>query len=660
MDDYSADTGGKEPDEFDLDAFLRDNHFLDDETESKKKTSRLGLKRNKQNATADPPAASAATTSLSEVKPSALAKTTPSAGKPLTGAAGGNKDMPGAGQTQKKEDESRPRQAKDIQDKPQRGSDTLGKPWLERDRVEKTEAEKDLKSTETSKDAKSIVARYASHDVSKPVEKTTQKTNYPQRSPRPEADQVAGFMNPTPDYSLRSPRPEANKGPLASEQVQKTKGAQEHEAPLVPKEDTNKPQPSNTQPNSKPQAPKASPTKPEPEKIMETNKVDLGATMSYEALGEDYPEIPLVSEAKKEATVKKAPAKRPRSSSEANPQTAKPTDNPDASWSNLGMESKHKPSVLSAPRRTAKITTMADVGDYHQAGISDNAYRIRGGGKRHNKRTPLLVIVIALVAIVGIGLTGFFFKNSYGTLMVQKPAEQVITLTSTDTRQAIDAQMPQLLDNLNLKIDKIFSGFTDQGLNVVMNDQASSDNPDPTSTGGEIIDLAPGVSQDVLQGYYVGEFDAYDFTALQADFNGAWMLDVSQGDSGSYAQIKYINFAADSLDGELSYLMQVQQLSGDNSVIDSQGTDEFGNSYIQGYLVIDDNTYYWKVVGIPFSDYYGGQDTRQLPDTTVFVKCTIASFDFYGASTTTTDSSNSGTDTSNSGTDTGSSTTTTG
>jgi hypothetical protein len=286
----------------------------------------------------------------------------------------------------------------------------------------------------------------------------------------------------------------------------------------------------------------------------------------------------------------------------------------------------------ATPKRAPRLATLANPNDFHPAELVDNSYHIRGGGTRHNRRSPVMVILMALVIISGGGLLGFFLWDAFQGLLGEKPVENVITLSASETRGAIDSEMPVLLDYIWNGSESAQAVFLDNGWNVVMTGRDTSDNPDTTAVGSEIIHLAAGVDPSVLDnGYYASEFDGYDYDELQANFNGAWMLDISQGDLGVYAQLKYVNFAADSLDDEFQHLRELQRFAGDNLVTETEGVDGFGNSYVRGSLVIEEVTYYWEIIGIAFGNYYGGQDRRNLPETAVYVKCRIANFDFHGA-----------------------------
>jgi hypothetical protein len=283
-----------------------------------------------------------------------------------------------------------------------------------------------------------------------------------------------------------------------------------------------------------------------------------------------------------------------------------------------------------------RLQTIANPKDFHRAEIDDSSYHIRGGGTRHNKRTPALVIVIAAVIIVAVVLFGALLINMYTTMVDKSTVKPVVTLTAAETRAAIDAQMPRVVDHTKSNATDVYNAFIANGWSVYLNSRATED--DPNNAGGEIIRLDPAVPADVLNGYYSGEFNSYDFDELQKSFNGSWFLDISHGGQGALAQLKYINFAAeataneaDPLKAELLHLKSLQGLEGEGVVVLNEGVDDFGNTFIQGTITVGDTKYYWKLVGIALNEYYGGKDKRELPATAVFVRCSVSDFNFYGA-----------------------------
>jgi hypothetical protein len=436
-------------------------------------------------------------------------------------------------------------------------------------------------------------------------------------------------------------------------------------------------------------------------------KADPNTTMSYAALGEDYPEIPFVEsrglddddggKAQKSSKTSRtraypatmpdandfgldvlatdAPVRKTRSQS-ASSASAPAADRTRAAASSgtrrsqpaadaeaagapaaelprkrRSSASSSIPSASSSSTRrtgdaesmnrgrassqqTRRSAALANPQDFQQARFTDSGYRIRGGGTRHYRGNPVLIGLVAVVVIAGIVLLSFGLRSAFEALLVEKPDVSVITLTSSETREAIDSQMPHMLDYRDSSVESAYAAFVESGWNVVIDPRASSNNPDKSATGSEIIHLSPGVDPTILDhGYYQGEFDAYNFDELQQSFNGAWMFDISRGDMGFYLQLEYINFTSASLTNELEHLRASQGLADANAVIDLEKVDDYGNNLIRGYSVIDEVTYYWELVGINFEEYYGGQDRRSLSEASVFVKCRIANFDFYGVST---------------------------
>lgn len=295
----------------------------------------------------------------------------------------------------------------------------------------------------------------------------------------------------------------------------------------------------------------------------------------------------------------------------------------------------------------ALAPVITDNESYRTSGMFDNDYHIRGGGFTQGRK-PWILALLGLITAVALALGAFGAVKLVGYLVSVRVDNSIITITDDQAHSALAASMPQLLDYLGNDADAAFSSLSDAGLRVYLNDRETSDNPDATATGKEIVFLPSAATDDMLQTYNGSEFNDFDFDQLQNQMLGAWMLDISKGDKGTYIQYKYVNLAAASLSDEMQWLLTQQGLSGDNNHVLDQGTDEFGNSYIVGYLTQGTKVYYWRVISCSFGDYYQGADTRKLPSSAAYVKLRVADWDFVDTGSLQTSSTTSTSDTSTS------------
>ncbi|MDR1421509.1 MAG: hypothetical protein LBI64_01430 [Coriobacteriales bacterium] len=385
---------------------------------------------------------------------------------------------------------------------------------------------------------------------------------------------------------------------------------------------------------------------------------DLNKTMSYAAVGSDYPEMPLVEDytkptdsgvPDKAATSRSKPAARSAQGSQGRSKSAQTAASQQAqppartSRRSVAPTPELQPTAPERSRSSRRGTpatqplaaTGADPAAFRQTSMHDTSYRVRGGDLKY-RRTPIITILLALVVIAALAAAFYFLTNFVRAFVAEGPNEKVITLTTDETRSAIDSQMPTLTGWVSSSPDDAFDSFQETGWNVYINERFTSDNPDNTAYGKEIILLPAGETEATLTGYYEGGYNAYDFDELQSGFNGAWMLDLTSGDMGSFAQLKYVNLNSDGLVAEMQHLLSIQSLSGESTIVDQSDVDDYGNTFQKGYTVIDETTYYWEIIGIAFDDYYSGSDRRSLPDTAVFLKLKVATFDFYGVGADTT------------------------
>jgi len=319
---------------------------------------------------------------------------------------------------------------------------------------------------------------------------------------------------------------------------------------------------------------------------------DANATMSYAALGEPYPELPFADEYR-------VPA--PRSPSRSRRDFEQ------------GFEQAPPPSA-----------SIASPEDYHTIDMHDSGYRIRGGGGKH--RHSIIVTIVAILIIGGaVGGLGYFLYNTI-TALVQDTVVNPITLTASETRAAVDDGMPVLTQWIDWGYDDAVDSFIEQGFNVYNNARYSSDSPDATASAREIVRMPDGVAEEDLTGFFEGSYNAYSIEELQRMFNGAWVLDMTRGDMGSYFKLKLVNLTTSGIDDEILHLLELQGLTGDGVTVKYQGEDARGNTIIQGTKAVDDRVFYWRVAACLFNEVY---TIRSLPDQAVYLTCTVATFDFY-------------------------------
>ncbi|NLG11146.1 MAG: hypothetical protein GX562_06420, partial [Coriobacteriaceae bacterium] len=206
------------------------------------------------------------------------------------------------------------------------------------------------------------------------------------------------------------------------------------------------------------------------------------------------------------------------------------------------------------------------------------------------------------------------------------------TLSAAETRSKIDATTPAVMDLMVLNPEEAKASLIEKGYSLSENTRYITESPDISASGTEVICIPEGVNEDDLLGYYEGSFNAYTPEELQKIFNGTWILDLTQGDSGRLFKLKYTNLAAKSIEDEIFQIQSLVGLTGDDVTISKSGEDSMGNIFSQGTKVIkgeeSDKTYYWRVAACPLDEIYY---IRSIPDSATYLTVTIAEYDFISS-----------------------------
>jgi hypothetical protein len=361
-------------------------------------------------------------------------------------------------------------------------------------------------------------------------------------------------------------------------------------------------------------------------------KPDLEQTASYASVGEALPELPPLSatpSARKRST---RSSSSDRSSSGSRSGSA--TRSPRSSYSPADDYAAPTKRPAAKRRKSKKAPTsdsrFIDPANFKALEMRSSNYKIRGGGSAR-MHTPLVTAILAAVVIVGfVGLIAIL-RNTI-ELFTTDTYVSPITLTEEQTRSAIDEGLPLLKDIVWWTFDDILETYTERGDTLFVNERYIADAPDYTASGKEIVRMPTDTTEEQIQGFYEGKYNAYDIEELQTLFNGAWTLDVTHGDKGEFLRARYVNLAAKSIEHEMDHLQQLQGLTGDGVTLMGSGVDDRGNSYIEGSRTDDEATIYWRIAACPFDEVYS---LKALPDTAVYISCTVASYNFFTTTTST-------------------------
>lgn len=277
---------------------------------------------------------------------------------------------------------------------------------------------------------------------------------------------------------------------------------------------------------------------------------------------------------------------------------------------------------------TKPKTGDAEVIGFRQTGMHDSSYHVRGGGFTPNQS---LSARIASITIIVFGISLVVIASLYlKSCMSSFDSAQVVTITTEQSHEAY-LTVPKLLDCLYGNASEIYDGFAEAGMSVFRNDRTSTDNPDNKTNTLEIVYFPAGATENDFASYTASEFSSYDFDELQGRLLGSWMIELSDGELGRFAQLKYTNLATEGIFDEMHWALNQQGLTAEGSTLVFEGEDRFGNSVIYGYIVLEnESVVYWQTISCPFEARYHGSDVRQLPNTAVYIKIRIATWDFYG------------------------------
>ncbi|MDR1016537.1 MAG: hypothetical protein LBL67_03580 [Coriobacteriales bacterium] len=241
---------------------------------------------------------------------------------------------------------------------------------------------------------------------------------------------------------------------------------------------------------------------------------------------------------------------------------------------------------------------------------------------RHYRRWPIrlgVTILIVLILLVAAALVVHAVQDTVSG------GSGAISLSATQTRQAIDANLPALPQLIN-----VVSGGFETSANLPGNVSVNQSFVPPLgakkATGSEFISTPQVLPADVLNGYYEGRYSAYKASQLQEYFNGAYELDWCKDSKGALYQLSYVNLKSADVAGELNYLISKQGLIGYKAKTSASGTDSGGYLCQRGTIHIGSHKFYYEVQATDFSRIYRAQN---LTTPAVYAVFSMADYNFY-------------------------------
>lgn len=203
---------------------------------------------------------------------------------------------------------------------------------------------------------------------------------------------------------------------------------------------------------------------------------------------------------------------------------------------------------------------------------------------------PIIAVVAALV--VAGGVAAYF-----GLSAAQKAQGNSPEAVASATSNQVDYHLPSINELKNASSSSL-KAFADEqaGSTIDRTSEAAS-----ASGGVELIHLAEGVDLATAAGWYAQGVDSLSAADAARLLNGTWQANLSS--SRSYdCRLRFALFDTPDQQSAVSTALEAIGLSGAKQT--DQGTDSYGNTYVEGTVKADKKTRIWRVAACPLSSVY--------------------------------------------------------
>jgi hypothetical protein len=199
-----------------------------------------------------------------------------------------------------------------------------------------------------------------------------------------------------------------------------------------------------------------------------------------------------------------------------------------------------------------------------------------------------LGVVLLVAAVVALIVIQKLLTTVTDSLSSQADIETTVT-------RSVSLDLPDLQSYILLSDTEIQSDL--EASDVTTYDLSST-----SSTGLKIVKLPSDVSTLDAATYYATGIKNLDAISAAKILKGSWELTTTSTGTRT-VKIHYADFDSDSLEDAVSAAVEAE-FSTSNVTVSDSGTDENGNTYESGTVVIDGTTYSWNVSACLLSEIY--------------------------------------------------------
>ena len=219
------------------------------------------------------------------------------------------------------------------------------------------------------------------------------------------------------------------------------------------------------------------------------------------------------------------------------------------------------------------------------------------------KLMPFLAVICAIALVLGVVMARNF--NHSVVHSSDRTAERVEKIIN----RGIEQQVPILTGLLWCDDATLLSSFDDAGFTYVDMNEING----TTDASLDILKLPSDMSVEEADSAYTKGISSLDSDTAAKLLSGCWRFTVVRDDGFSYT-VKYADFSSETGENAVKKAVEAQGFA--DSEVTESGVDDNGNTYENGTIEVDEETYNWSVSACNINDVYS---VTGLPENAQYV-----------------------------------------